>query len=40
VKAQQNVSLKGIAATLEGQGSTTVKGPSIAINGMTSFSPS
>jgi len=40
IEAQQDLSSKGLSATLEGQASTTVKGPSIAINGLTSFSPS
>jgi hypothetical protein len=40
VKAQQNVSLKGLSATLEGQSQSTVKGPNISVNGLTSFNPS
>ncbi len=40
IKAQRNVSVQGLATTLEGQGSATVKGPSISVNGLTSFNPS
>ena len=40
LEAQQDLASKGLSVTLEGQASTTVKGPSIAINGLTSFSPS
>ena len=40
LKAQQDVSITGMSTTVEGQGAATVKGPSIALNGMTSFSPS
>ncbi len=40
VKAQQDLTLQGMQVTLEGQSASTVKGPSISINGMTSFSPS
>src|SRR4029077_1412394 len=39
LKAQQNVSVQGLGATLEGQGSATVKGPSISLNGLSSFNP-
>lgn len=40
IKAQQNVTVQGLAATLEGSASATVKGPSISVKGMSSFSPS
>ena len=40
MKAQQDASLAGMSTTVEGQGSATVKGPTVALNGMTSFSPS
>jgi phage baseplate assembly protein gpV len=40
LSAQGDLKLTGMSATLEGQSSTTVKGPSIAVNGMTQFSPS
>ena len=40
VKATQDLTLQGMQVTLEGQSASTVKGPTISINGMTSFSPS
>ena len=40
MKAQQNLSLKGLQVTFEGQASSTVKAPTISLNGITSFNPS
>jgi phage baseplate assembly protein gpV len=40
VKAQQNLSMQGMQVTLEGQASSTVKAPTVSINGITSFNPS
>ncbi len=39
LSAQQNVTVKGLAATLEGQTEAKVKGPSISLAGLTQFSP-
>ncbi len=40
ISAQGNLTLKGVAATLEGQGSAKVKGPALSLAGTTQFSPS
>ena len=40
LKAQGNVTVKGSAATLEGQGSAKVKAPAVSLAGNTQFSPS
>lgn len=40
LSAQQNVDVKGMAATVEGQSGATLKGPTVTLAGMTSFSPS
>lgn len=40
LEARNNVTVQGLATTVEGQGSATVKGPSISVNGLTSFNPS
>lgn len=39
LKAQGNLTLAGVAAKLEGQGSAQVKAPAIALAGNTQFSP-
>jgi uncharacterized protein involved in type VI secretion and phage assembly len=40
LSAQQNVTIKGVSTTLEGQASAKVKGATLTIAGMTSFSAS
>lgn len=40
LSAQQNVTIKGLSSTLEGQSDAKVKGPSLTLAGMTSFSAS
>lgn len=39
IKAKGNVTIKGVAVTLEGQGSAKVKAASISLAGITQFSP-
>jgi len=40
LSAQQNVTIKGLSTTLEGQANAKVKGPALTLAGMTSFSAS
>jgi uncharacterized protein involved in type VI secretion and phage assembly len=40
LSAKQNVTVKGLNATLEGQAQAKVKGPQVALAGMTDFMPS
>jgi hypothetical protein len=37
LSAQQNVTIKGLSSTLEGQAEAKVKSPAVTLAGMTSF---